>query len=127
MKEDDLLVRVERFERTVATCLCALPTLFSAQCLLAALAAPVFRSMFIDFGAKLPALTQFVISVWPVFAVIALAVPIAALLIARKGRASLSVVFSTVAGISIFVIAQFVTLSLFLPIFELGAVAGGAK
>lgn len=127
MKEEDLVLRFERFERTIATCLCTVPILFSAQCLLAAISAPVFANMFKDFGAKLPWLTQFVIGTWQFWALVAVAVPIAALIIARKGRATFSVVFSTVTGVAIFFVAQFVTVALFLPIFELGTVAGGVK
>src|SRR4051812_13348945 len=127
MKEEDLVLRLERFERTVATCLCTLPLLFSAQCLLISLGAPVFSAMFADFGAKLPWLTQFVIGTWPLWALVAVAVPIISLVIARRGKATFSIVFSTIAGICMFFIAQLVTGAMFLPIFELGAVAGGIK
>src|SRR5690349_6391707 len=109
MNNEDLALRIERFERTVATCLCALPLLFSGQCLLVSLNGPVFSAMFSDFGAKLPWLTQFVISSWPVWALVAILVPISSLLVARKGRATFSIVFSTVSGLTMFLIAQIVT------------------
>ncbi len=127
MKEEDPILRIERFEKTVATCLCALPILFSMQCLLAAFSSPVFANMLKGFGAELPWPTQFVIITWQLWALIAVAVPVAVLKVARKGRATFSIVFSTVAGVAMFFIAQFVTAALFLPIFELGAVAGGLK
>ena len=127
MNEEALLLRLERFERTVATCLCTVPVLFSAQCLLAALSTRVFARMYIDFGARLPWLTRFLIGTWQVWVLLAIAVPIASLVFARKGRATSSVVFSTVAGVAMFFIAQVVSAALFLPLFELGAVAAGVK
>ena len=127
MNDEDLVLRLERFERTVATCLCALPLLFSAQCLVVSLSGPVFAAMFADFGAKLPWLTQFVIGTWQAWALVAVAVPIASFVIARKGKTTSSIVFSTIAGIGMFLIAQVVTGAMFLPIFQLGAVASGIK
>lgn len=127
MKDEEIVLRLDRFERTVATCLCAVPFLFSAQCLVAALSCPVFATMYKDFGAKLPGPTQFVIGAWPFWALVALAVPIASLVIARKGRANFSIVFSTVFGLIVFLLAQFLTVALFLPVFELGTAAGGVK
>jgi hypothetical protein len=58
---------------------------------------------------------------------VAIAVPVSSLVIARKCQATFSIVFSTIAGISMFLVAQIVTGAMFLPIFELGAVAGGIK
>ena len=125
MHEADLLLRIERFERTVATCLCVVPLIFSGQCLLVALGAPAAANMFKDFGAMLPAATQFVLKAWPGLALVSLLVPVFALVVARKVRPIFSVVFSTVCGFIVFLLAQFMTIALFLPIFQLGAVAGG--
>jgi hypothetical protein len=127
MKEADLVLRLDRFERTVATCVGTVPLFFSAQCLFASLSCPVFADMFKENGAKLPGPTQFVIGTWQIWALVAVAGPIMTLMMARKGKPTFSVVFSTVAGIAIFLVAQFVTVALFLPIFELAAVAGGLK
>lgn len=125
MNDNDLLARVSRFERNVATCLCAFPVLFSAQCVFAALAAPTFGAMYADFGAKLPAPTQFVLDTRGLWAVAGVVLPIGLLILARIGRPTVSVVVSTVLGVLVFIIAQALTGALFLPIFQLGAVAGG--
>jgi hypothetical protein len=126
MKEkEELLARVERFERTVATCLSIVPMLFSAQCLVTALGVPVFSAMFEDFGAKLPAVTHFVMSARPLWAAMAICVPITSVVVARKGKASFSVIFSSIMALVMFVVAQLITLALFLPVFQLGAVASG--
>jgi hypothetical protein len=127
MTNDDILIRVEKFERMVATCLCVLPALFAAQCFFVALSCPVFEDMFKDFGAKLPLPTQFAMRTWGFWAVFAVAVPIVALIVSRKSKPTFSLIFSTVSGIGMFVIAQVFTGSLFLPIFQLGAVASGLK
>ena len=50
MTDESLLLRIERFERTVATSLCVVPFLFSGQCLTLALCAPVATTMFKDFA-----------------------------------------------------------------------------
>lgn len=125
--EEDLHLRVSRFEKTVTLCLCIVPFIFSGQCLFSSLSAPVFTGMFADFGAKLPAPTRLVLSIWPFLALLALAVPVSAVIVARRARATYSVLFSTVAGLFMFLVAQSITLSLFLPVFQLGAVAGGQR
>lgn len=126
-REEDLQLRLARFEKTVTMCLCIVPFIFSAQCLFAALSAPVFAAMFADFGAKLPAPTRLVLSTWQFWTLVALAVPVSAVIVARRAQASFSVVFSTSTGLAMFVVAQCITLSLFLPIFQVGAVAEGLK
>ena len=123
--EEDLSSRVERFEKTVALCLCIVPVIFSAQCLLVSLSAPVFSEMFADFGAKLPTPTRLVLSAWPMFALIAVSVPVTAVIIARRTDARFAIKFATLTGMAMFMIAQCVTVALFLPIFQLGAVAEG--
>lgn len=55
---------------------------------------------------------------------IGILVPAAVLILARKGSPNLSVIMSTVLGLALFVIAQLITLSLFMPIFHLGSVTG---
>lgn len=127
MSEETTLQRVGAFERTVATCLCVVPFLFSAQCFFAAMATPVFKAMFADFGSKLPGLTELVAQTWPAWAAIAVIAPIAALIVSRKAVARTSLIFSTTLGLVMFVVAQTITLALFLPIFQLGAVASGGK
>jgi len=121
---DDLNLRVDRFERTVATCLYAVPALFSLQCVGIGLSGRIFEAMFADFGSPLPALTKAVISGRLVLVVLGFAVMAFCLIYARKGRPIRSVVASTVLGLMVFFLAQAATLGLFLPIFELGTVAG---
>jgi hypothetical protein len=125
MNTDDLSARITRFERNVATCLCALPILFSAQCVVVAFGAPAFGAMFADFGAKLPLPTQFVLNTWRVWAAFGLVIPIGCLILARKGNSNISVIVSTTLGVLLFILAQALTVALFLPIFQLGAVANG--
>ena len=125
MNTDDIPKRIERFERTVATCLCAVPLLFSAQCVLAAFSAPTFGAMFADFGAKLPLPTQFILDTWGLWAAFGIIVPIGCFTLARRGSPNLSVILSTILGVAIFLIAQLITGALLLPVFHLGAVAGG--
>jgi len=125
MKDEDLVSRVERFERTVATCLSIIPVLFATQCFFAALGCPAFESMFKDFGAKLPALTSFALSTWGFWLVFAVIAPISGIVVARKSTPKFSVIDSTVSGCVIVLVAQMLTLALFLPIFQLGAVASG--
>lgn len=125
MKEEDIFSRVERFERTVATCLSIIPVLFAAQCFFAALGCPAFESMFKDFGAKLPTLTSFALSTWGFWLVFALIAPISGIVVAQKSTPKFSVIYSTVSGCIIFLVAQTLTMALFLPILQLGAVASG--
>jgi hypothetical protein len=125
--EENLQLRVSRFEKNVAMCLCVVPFIFSAQCLFSAMSAPVFIAVFADFGVTLPAPTRLVLSTWPFLALLALAAPISAVIVARRARAHFSVIFSTVVGLAMFLVAQSITLSLFLPVFQLEAVARGLK
>ncbi len=127
MEENETIVRVEKFERTVATCLASVPLLFSLQLLSLSLTARVFQAMFADFGARLPGWTVFVTENWYFWAAFAVITPVVSFTVARKGPARTSVIFSTIASWVSFVAAQSFTIGLFLPIFQLGAVAGGAK
>ena len=127
MSDDPLLARIDRFERTVATCLCVVPVLFAAQCFFAAIACPVFQSMFADFGARLPALTELAMRTWPFWAAFAVIVPIVTFVVSRKSKPAFSLVFTTASGVVLFAVAQTLTVALFLPIIQLGAVAGGPK
>lgn len=127
MSNESLLQRVETFEKNVATYLCIVPFLFSAQCFFAAVAAPIFEAMFADFGSKLPAWTSFVMQTWQLWAAVAVVVPILTLLVARKAKSSRALAASAAAGVLMFVIAQAITLALFLPIWQLGAVATDMK
>lgn len=127
MDQDALLNRISRFERTVATCFCIFPILFAGQCLSVSLASPVFADMFADFGARLPTLTVFTIRTSKFWALLALALPIISIYLARKGQPPVAVVFATLSGLMLFFIAQLLTFSLFLPIFELGAVVEGIE
>jgi type II secretory pathway component PulF len=124
---EELRSRMERFEKTVALCLCIVPVIFSAQVLFAAFTCPVFSAMFTDFGAKLPAPTRFVLSTWRFWALIGIGVPVVAVILARRAEARFAIKFSAITGIIMFIFAQCITLSLLLPIFQLGAVAGGLK
>jgi hypothetical protein len=125
MSDETLEKRLERFERTVATCLCTVPALFGAQCLIVSLAMPVFEEMYSGFGSKPPALTTFVFGARTVWILIALGLPSVALFLARKKKATHAVVFATIAGIVLFFVAQLVTVAMFFPVFELANAAGG--
>jgi type II secretory pathway component PulF len=127
MNDDALISRIEKFERTVATCFCVVPFLFAAQCFFAAIICPVFQAMFADFGSKLPVLTEWAIRTWRFWAVFAVLVPTAAIIVARKRPPAFALIFATSAGLVMFVVAQILTAALFLPILQLGEVAGGAK
>jgi hypothetical protein len=127
LTSEDLQYRLERFERTVATCLAVVPALFSLPCLLVAVVVPTFEAMFKDFGAPLPGPTQFVLGTRVLWAIAGIAVPVATVWVARKRPAVSSVVFSTVAAVVMFFVALFVTSALFLPIAQLGELAGGVK
>ncbi len=125
MPDENLVVRVARFERTVATCLCSISFLFGAQCLAVALSIPVFERLFADFGSALPAPTTFVFKLRVVWLLTSIGLPVATLVAARKAQPTSSVIFSTFAGLLLFLLAQFVTFAAFLPILQLGSVAGG--
>lgn len=124
MNTDAVGQRVERFERTVALCVCVVPFLFSVQLVLVALSAPTFAAMFADFGAELPLATQVVLDRWPLGVVLGCVLPIASLVVAIKGRTRVAVVLATMSGLVAFAMAQVATMALFLPIFHLGAVSG---
>jgi len=47
--------------------------------------------------------------------------------VAQRAKPTTSMLFSTISGIVMFVVAQSITLALFLPIFQLGAVTGALK
>lgn len=125
MSDEQLEKRLERFERTVATCLCTVPALFGAQCLAVSLAVPILEEMFVGFGSKLPALTSFVFGARALWVLFSLGLPATALFLARRAKATHAVVFATIAGVSLFFIAQFVTIAAFLPVFELANAVGG--
>ena len=92
---------------------CALPAIFALECLLLVLAIPTFEAMFADFGWR--------------FAIAAVAVGAAiipALRYWRKGLGRDHVIVASVLGFFNCLLAQATLISLFLPIFTLGAVAG---
>ncbi len=126
MQNQDILHRVENFERTVATCLCFVPALFSTQAIVVCLGAPMFERMFQDFGSRLPALTDLAFKTRFLWLAVSLALPIVCMIVSRKKSPSFSVKFSTAAGVLLFLIAQILTYANFLPIMQLGAVAGGS-
>jgi hypothetical protein len=119
---DELHARVDKFERTVATCLCAMPTLFSLQSIAIGLSVPVFRALYQDFGAPLPALSHTVLTYGATWIALGLALPVICLVLARRGSPINSVVVSTLAGVFMFILAGIGTVGLFLPILELGSV-----
>ena len=125
LSNEDLSRKLELFERTVATCLCVVPILFSGQCLVMAYTSPILADALKDFGSNLPWVTQIVIYTRPCWVLAALIIPATALFVARKRPAAYSVVFSTICGLAVFLLAQFITFSLFLPIYQLASVAGG--
>ncbi len=118
--------KAQRFKRSLATWLCVVPFLFAAQSLLVTCNAPTFAAMFSDFGAKLPAPTQLVLDSWVLWVLVSLLLPVAALCVARLAAAGFAVFFSAACGLGMFLIAQFVTIAMFLPVFQLGAVAAQA-
>jgi hypothetical protein len=127
MSNDALIARVERFERTVAMCLCAMPTLFSLQCISLGLSGRVFRAMYADFGAKLPELTTIVIRFAPFWVLLGAAAPIVCIALALRGSARASVVTSTIVALVLFFIGSAGVVGLFLPLLELGSVAANLE
>lgn len=127
MSDEALIIRIEKFERTVATCICIVPFLFSVQCFAASIATPIFEDMFADFGSKLSALTEFIFRTWGVWALVSVIAPLSTLAAARFAPARLSLVISTAAGLLMFLIAQTITAALFLPIMDMASVVGNAK
>jgi hypothetical protein len=125
MSDEKLRLRIERFERTVATCICTISFLFGAQCLGVALSIPIFEKMFADFGSALPGVTTFVFQFRPLWLLLAVGLPLTTLILSRKAPATFSVIFATACGLLLFLIAQFLTGAAFLPIFQLAGVASG--
>lgn len=117
--ESDSAARLTRFETTVATCLSIVPLLFSGQCLTAIGAMQASEGIHSDFGAKLPAATQFAISGRPAWLAIAIALPLAAIVLSRIKRPVASVVISTVCGLVLFALAQFLVYATWLPFTEM--------
>jgi hypothetical protein len=85
----------------------------------------MFEKMFVDFGSALPAVTTFVFQFRPLWLLLAIGLPIATLILSRKAQPAFSVIFSTVCGLLLFLIAQFLTYAAFLPVFQLAGVASG--
>ena len=127
MSAEILEKRFERFERTVATCLCTVPALFGAQCLTVSLAVPMFRDMYMGFGSKFPAFTAFVFDARAAWILLSLGLPGVAVFLARKKSATHAVVFATISGIVLFLVAQVVTVAAFYPILELANATAGGK
>jgi len=86
---------------------------------------PLLAGAFKDFGSGLPWVTQIVIYTRPCWILAALIIPATALFVARKRPATYSVIFSTISGLAIFLLAQFIAFALFLPIYQLASIAGG--
>ena len=121
---DDADIRSEmtRFQRTVATCLSILPLLFAGQCLAAVGMSRSAEGIFREFGTKLPIVTQFAISWRPLWVVVAVAVPISAIVVSRGSKPVRSVIFSTVCGLILFGVAQVLAYAMWAPIVQLGEV-----
>lgn len=96
--------------------------IFSIQSLVAAISAPVFVAMYRDFGAHPSWMSKFVIATWPYWALVATAMLVATLILDRKECPSLPRIYYFIGG-CIFILAQFLTISLLLPILSLGAVS----
>ena len=111
-------------KRTLATWLCLVPILFSAQCIFFAANTPVFKAMFADFGAPLPLPTQIALAHGPWSIAISVIIPLTAFFFAREGNARTAVPITLLLGLLMFLFAQLVTIALFLPIYQLGTVAG---
>lgn len=106
----------------------ALPVIFCIQVILIVAAVPVFAAMFADFGAPLPALTMITMD----YGVIGLALAVAGAaravyLCIQRELTKTTIISTALIGLAVFVLAQAMTLTLFLPIFQLGAVAGGLE
>ena len=93
---------------------------------------PVFGAMFADFGAKLPALTQLLMDFsnffkrwWWCLNPLLAAVVVALAIYSTKRVAPRKLL--RVAAILQFLLLLAIVVSMFLPIFQLGAVAGGLK
>jgi hypothetical protein len=105
-----------------------LPVIFCIQVILIVVEAPVFKAMFADFGARLPTLTVVTIDYGIIGLVFAVAGASRAVYLTIKRELTKTTIISTaVIGLSVFVLAQVMTLAIFLPIFQLGAVAGGME
>ena len=84
---------------------------------------PLFRALYQDFGAPLPALSNTVLTYGTTWIVLGLALPVICLVLARRGSPISSVVVSTLAGLFMFILAEIGTIGLFLPILELSSVS----
>lgn len=121
MAPEDIQKSDVRFNRKVAFWLCAVPILFSVQCAFVAFLTPLFVEIFADMGAQLPLLTRIVVNTWGIFAGFSFLAPIAAIVLVRSRKSDLSMIVSISIGIAMFIIAQVITVALFLPFFELGS------
>ena len=121
MNDDtDILNEMAGFQKTVATCLSILPLLFAGQCLAAIGISTTTEGMLRDFGSKLPVVTQIAFSWRPIWLALAIGIPGAAIAISRRKKPIVSVVFSTVAGLVLFGLAQFLTYAMWAPILQIG-------
>lgn len=117
--------QLKGLSRYVTLALCVLTCLFGFQTLVAGLATPTFESMFKDFGGTLPWPTEIALKGHFLWIVIAVILPTACILSARRQPGSPA--FLKLAGIScalLFLLAQALTLAFFLPVFQLGRVVG---
>jgi type II secretory pathway component PulF len=106
----------------------ALPVIFCIQVILIVAAVPVFAAMFADFGARLPELTVITMNYGVIGLALAVVGAACAVYLCIKRELTKTTILSTaLIGLAVFVMAQVMTLSLFLPIFQLGAVAGGLE
>ena len=119
MDTEILASRIEKFHRSIATCLCAIPFLFALQCVVVAFFARSLVPLFEDFEVKLPIATHFILNTWYLFPFIGIATPIGVFILARKGNPNTSIITSTIVAIILFVLAQFMTIAAFLPIFRI--------
>ena len=106
----------------------ALPVIFCIQVILVVAAVPVFAAMFEDFGARLPALTVITMD----YGVIGLALAVigaacAVYLCIKRELTKTTILSTALIGLAVFALAQVMTLALFLPVFQLGVVAGGGN
>jgi hypothetical protein len=120
--------RIARSEKSMAFGLAMIPTVFAAQCFLVSISFALhFEPMYADFGAQLPAITEFSLRFRLLWLILPPGVAIVALFFARKESLRFSAVFSSISGLGLFLLAQLITYAAFLPIFQLGSVAAGLE
>ncbi len=118
--DTEIRAEVIRFQRTVATCLSIVPWLFAGQCIAAVVMSKVVEAMIRDFGMKPPIETEIVISWRLAWMGAVILVGLATVIVSRIAKPVTSVVFSSICGLVLFAVAQFLTYATWSPVMGLG-------